>query len=407
MLQLSITIMTKYELFLHTKMAYVTCIILLLLILLMLLLCKAFLILRRHNLINNIEGGMKGGMKGGMIEGMKGGVIGEKSNEEVLELMSTKRYNALCKLFKTNKLDYQTFKQLNNNYRNEVDTFIDYLKLQNISHHSAGSPFKEPTSDYYIEDDVVGLNNYLSCGKKPSLEEVLRVPLTVSNYKLVAYITKTYDVIFVDESSTPLINDDNHNDNYNATKKSYPRYLHAMYKRDNTIEKRRGEYIKPKIRVFPHYGSNCVFNAYTSLLALCGDDVTDKRFADVIRDVNSNTTSLEKDYGVDYHTPFNLMRIINEDTYDKTKWLITTKYINNLTNLDDIASNVREDGYELVGAMLVVSRIGPWNDFFHQIAYSMDGYVADDMTYLPYKITPKEIEPITLCVNALLLRRCK
>lgn len=376
-------------------MAYVTCIILLLLILLMLLLCKTFLILRRHTLTNNVVGGMVGS------------IVGGKSNEEVLELMSTKRYNALCKLFKTNKLNYQTFKQINDNYRNEVDTFINYLKLQNISHHSAGSPFKEPTSDYYIEDDVVGLNNYLSCGNKPSLEEVLRVPLTVSNYKLVAYITKTYDVIFVDESSTPFINDDNYNVDYNTTKKSYPRYLHAMYKHDNTIEKRRGEYIKPKIKVFPHYGSNCVFNAYTSLLALCGDGVTDKRFADVIRDVNSNTTLLEKDYGVDYHTPFNLMRIINENTYDKTKWLITTKYINNSTNLNDIASNVREDGYELVGAMLVVSRIGPWNDFFHQIAYSMEGYVADDMTYLPYKITPKEIEPITLCVNALLLRRCK
>ena len=153
------------------------------------------------------------------------------SNDDVLELMSTKRYGALCKLFKTNTLDYQTFKRINNNYRNEVDIFIDYLKLQDIDHHSAGDVFKEPHGDYYIEDDVVGLNNYLSCGKRPSLEKVLSVPSSVANYKLVAYITKTYEVVFVDESSTqPTIND-----NYNATKKSYPRYLHAMYKRDDSM----------------------------------------------------------------------------------------------------------------------------------------------------------------------------
>ena len=315
----------------------------------------------------------------------------------VLELMMRKRYDALSKLFNNTSIDYESFKNMNKQYRNEVDLFIDNLKL-NMSHHSAGDKFFEPTNRYYMEDDVVGLNNYLG------LNDFLNVPPNINDYVLVAVITKTYKVIMVNYETydyphiIPM---------YDENKKSFPYYLHAMYERREGARKiitNSGKWIEPKIRTFPHYGADCVFNSYVSMLSLC-TDIVDPRFIKVMNE--SNTTELEKEFGYDYHDPFDINDIINENTYDKNKWLITKEYINGKTNLKEISELVKQNGYELVGAMLMVSRIGNWNRFFHQITYSMEEYIADDMTYNPNKVSPEKIDEITLGVSCILLRRCK
>lgn len=321
-------------------------------------------------------------------------------HDNILETISKRRYIALSKLFKTDSIDYNTYKQLSRNYRNEVELYIQHLKLTNISHHSAGDKFTEPTGKYYITDDVVGLNNYLQ------IQDFLNIPPNINNYVLIAFITKTYDTQFINYEtySYPKLNPQ-----YNTHKKSYPYYLHAMYeRRDNPKQliTTTGKWIEPKIRTFPHYGSDCVFNSYTSMLSLC-TDITDQRFKTIINTPNSNTIELEKEFGYDYHDPFNMNILLNLNTYDKNKWLITHDYINSDTNLNIISNRVKQYNYELIGATIMVSRIGNWNDFFHQIAYSTQGYIADDMTYIPHKVSPEQLDTITLSITSILLKRCK
>ena len=379
------------------------------------------------------------------------------SNADIVNTLMTRRYESMLNVFTRLgmlKMDFPftLFLEENKQYRNEIETFINQLPYdikEIITHHSAGDKFSDTLNnikEYYILDDTIGFNNLLMLSDE-SLDinqyyKLCVVPYFISNegaiYELVAVITKEYKPIIIncEEYSYPLIVP-----NYDEHKKSFPYYLHAFYRKTSKLPalKYQNDYTRyiisksertyptlykePKYRVYPHYGAACVFNTFMALITLCGDELISLLHEDiqkVIKDPNSNTCDIERKYiqkdineacfsetifkSEIIPQPYMMYSDSFSEISSKTKWIITSRY-NGTDDLSKLNDAVASSGnYMLIGSALCVSRVGNWCDFFHQIGFTNDGYILDDMTYNPKPIDMAEMNRITLKINYVIIK---
>ena len=363
-------------------------------------------------------------------------ISGGNQAETILSVMMEKRYEALHQIFldlnlmETN-ISYEQYKTESPNHRNEVGYFISKSN-KNISHHYPGDSFADTLQnmqDYYILDDVIGFNNLLGARK---LEFRLNVPPFFNNYVLVGYIDKYYKSFVVDYKTYqyPTIIPE-----YNYKKKSYPYYMHAFYKKIDSIPtiETSNEYlsfiipklkdVSPKlyvpqpVKTFPHYGADCVFNSLISLLCFRKDDLIKEYLKqgknyELVRllsttDHTYTTQKLEAEFGQeDISKPYDIKMLFESNNF-RPKFFAEPyiMFCNNLNNISNhtkyVIAYVHEASkysfLKCIGMTLVVSRIGSWNNFFHQIAYNEElSCLADDMTYYPEPLDRKEIDDMII-----------
>lgn len=362
---------------------------------------------------------------------------GERATD-ILKLMLRKKYDALHNIF--HNTSEEEFIRINKNYRNEVETLLASEQKDLFTHHSAGDKFCDTLKnmkEYFILDDVVGFNNLLTIHDNTPrpLSYKLNVPpyFRMENgkyYVLVALIDKRYNfqAIRYDTYTYPLIVPQ-----YNKDKKSFPLYLHALYRRHNLdsirplqypneytkyIEKycqnvSPSMYVEPIYRAYPHWGAACVFNTFMALMRLCGKEFIDACSDDPLlqrvlidKDLNEDTRELERKYiQEDISLPCDVKAVLSFPLLKHIDtWEFTQKY-NDVDSITSLKERVSSDSCTLIGAALCVSRIGNWNNFFHNIAYSSNGYIIDDMTYNPKPVSIQEIDDITLAINYAVVKK--
>ena len=365
-------------------------------------------------------------------------LVGGSDGEDILELMLRRKYNALHNIFPNTSEG--EFMRNYKNYRNEVETFLAAEQRNLFTHHSAGDKFCDTLKDmreYFILDDVVGFNNLLMLPdnvSKPTSYK-LNVPpyFRIEGggcYVLVALIDKKYNFqpIRYNTYTYPLIIPQ-----YSEEKKSFPLYLHALYRKHDPnsikplqhsneytryIEKycqnvSPSAYVEPRYRAYPHWGSACVFNTFVALMRLCGKEFIDACSDDPLlqrvlidKDLNENTCELEKKYiQEDISSPCSINSVLAFPHLKHASPYEFTRKYNNVDSIASLIDKVSSDSCTLIGAALCVSRIGNWNMFFHNIACTPNGYIIDDMTYNPKPVSTQEIDDITLAINYVVVRR--
>lgn len=366
----------------------------------------------------------------------------------VSDILYSARCRAIDNLFKVMNIRVGNLKSLTN-YRNEIDMYIDAADPASrnlISHHSAGDNFGntviQDLRKFFILDDVVGFNNFISLKNQAQYKFIYKMKIppsfTLENgskYKLIAYIDKKYRVHVVNY----ILDDFNKKEDYREFDViSLPRHLHALYKKTNIIhynnvggngDNRYTNYINaistnlsksmyieiPRpFKVFPHYGSACVFNSFISILSFCGEElyphIKNKKLLKVLTENNTNTVNLEKSIlGDDIHTAINWEKFYNE----AIKNLLPSPF---MTRIEDVSNDTKyvisnddkniPNNYELVAYAIVISRLGQWMPYcFHMCAYNVkEQLLADDMTYNPYKVSEDEINIQTLSKDIFLYR---